>query len=141
MPPPEAQPQIRERPAGKAEPFRTEGGKPLFSMDRSGMNNILVTAAPGSIGSHLVDHLLTTGEWRVTVVDDFNDFYDPAIKSENVSSHLDNANYRLFRIDIGISRRWNKFLQKLIFSRLSIWRRARACGRPCNNHCFMPKRM
>ncbi len=98
--PPEAQPQIRERLAGKAEPFRTEGGKPLFSMDRSGMNNILVTGGAGFIGSHLVDCLLGEADWRITVVDDFNDFYDPAIKSENVRLQLEKPNYHLFRVDI-----------------------------------------
>ncbi len=64
------------------------------------MKNILITGGAGFIGSHLVDNLLATGECRITVVDDFNDFYDPAIKSENVSLHLENANYHLFRIDI-----------------------------------------
>jgi UDP-glucuronate 4-epimerase len=64
------------------------------------MRNILITGGAGFIGSHLVDHLLATGEWWITVVDDFNDFYDPAIKSENVRLHLENPNYHLFRIDI-----------------------------------------
>ena len=64
------------------------------------MKNILITGGAGFIGSHLVDRLLDEGEWRVTVVDDFNDFYDPAIKSENVRRQLENPNYKLFRVDI-----------------------------------------
>jgi UDP-glucuronate 4-epimerase len=64
------------------------------------MKNILITGGAGFIGSHLVDHLLATGEWRINVVDDFNDFYDPAIKSDNVRLQLENPNYHLFRVDI-----------------------------------------
>ncbi len=64
------------------------------------MKSILITGGAGFIGSHLVEHLLAEGEWRVAVVDDFNDFYDPAIKRENVRLQLENPNYRLFRIDI-----------------------------------------
>ncbi|MDQ1728044.1 MAG: UDP-glucuronate 4-epimerase [Pyrinomonadaceae bacterium] len=64
------------------------------------MKDILVTGGAGFIGSHLVDRLLGEGEWRVSVVDDFNDFYDPAIKQANVIRPLENSNYQLFRADI-----------------------------------------
>lgn len=64
------------------------------------MKNILITGGAGFIGSHLVDQLLSEGEWRVSVVDDFNDFYDPGIKRANVSRHEKNPNYRLFEADI-----------------------------------------
>jgi UDP-glucuronate 4-epimerase len=64
------------------------------------MNNILVTGGAGFIGSHLVDRLLAEGAWQVTVVDDFNDFYDPAIKHENANRAAKNANYRLVETDI-----------------------------------------
>jgi UDP-glucuronate 4-epimerase len=64
------------------------------------MKNILITGGAGFIGSHLVDRLLAEGDWQVTVVDDFNDFYDPAIKHENTNRAANNPNYRLVEADI-----------------------------------------
>src|SRR5260221_9112024 len=64
------------------------------------MKNILITGGAGFIGSHLVDHLLGEGAWKVTAVDDFNDFYDPSIKRANVSAHLTNPNYQIIEADI-----------------------------------------
>ena len=64
------------------------------------MKNILVTGGAGFIGSHLVDKLLSEGDWNVTVVDDFNDFYEPAIKRANVARHSQRSNYRLEEADI-----------------------------------------
>lgn len=64
------------------------------------MRAILVTGGAGFIGSHLVERLLAERSWRVTVVDDFNDFYDPQIKRRNVSAHLSNENYKLVEADI-----------------------------------------
>lgn len=58
-----------------------------------------MTGGAGFIGSHLVDRLLAEG-WRVTVVDNFDPFYDPAIKRKNIESHLAHPNYRLVEVDI-----------------------------------------
>ena len=61
---------------------------------------ILVTGGAGFIGSHLVERLLSEDAWRVTVVDDFNNFYSPAVKRENVRAHFQNPQYRLVEADI-----------------------------------------
>ena len=64
------------------------------------MPNVLVTGGAGFIGSHLVGRLLGEGGWRVTVVDDFNDFYDPALKRRNVEPFAGREEFRLFESDI-----------------------------------------
>ena len=68
------------------------------------MNRILVTGGAGFIGSHLVDHLRLDDSIHVTVVDDFNDFYDPAIKRANIAPHLAKKNCELVEADITDSR-------------------------------------
>jgi UDP-glucuronate 4-epimerase len=64
------------------------------------MKTILITGGAGFIGASLVDHLLNEGGWQISVVDDFNDFYEPAIKRENVRPHLRRSEYELHEVDI-----------------------------------------
>jgi len=47
--------------------------------------HILVTGGAGFIGSHLAELCLQQGH-RVSILDEFNDFYDPAIKHRNLAA-------------------------------------------------------
>jgi len=64
------------------------------------VKNLLVTGGAGFIGSHLVDRLLSTNVDQITVVDDFNDFYQPEIKRENIRKHHKDPRYKLVEADI-----------------------------------------
>ncbi|HET6855233.1 MAG TPA: GDP-mannose 4,6-dehydratase [Pyrinomonadaceae bacterium] len=64
------------------------------------MKNFLITGGAGFIGSHLVDRLLATDIERITVIDDFNDFYDPSIKRANIREHLNDPRYTIAEVDI-----------------------------------------
>ena len=59
---------------------------------------ILVTGGAGFIGSHLTRRLLSRGD-QVTIIDDFNDFYDPARKRANIAA-IGAENVELVEADI-----------------------------------------
>jgi UDP-glucuronate 4-epimerase len=61
--------------------------------------HILVTGGAGFIGSHLTRRLLDRGD-RVTILDDFNDFYDPARKRANVARVAERDGFSLVEGDI-----------------------------------------
>jgi UDP-glucuronate 4-epimerase len=49
---------------------------------------VLITGGAGFIGSHTTERLLASGH-SVTILDNFNDYYDPAIKRENIRAIRD----------------------------------------------------
>lgn len=63
------------------------------------MQTALVTGAAGFIGSHLSERLLASG-WRVVGLDNFDTFYDPAVKRRNLATCLGNPNFSLIEGDI-----------------------------------------
>ena len=60
---------------------------------------VLVTGAAGFIGSHLCERLIGQG-WDIVGLDNFDDFYDPAVKHANLSGCLKNNQFELFEGDI-----------------------------------------
>ncbi len=59
----------------------------------------LVTGGAGFIGSHLCEALLDRG-WQVVALDNFDEFYDPAIKRSNLKQCQDHQNFKLVEGDI-----------------------------------------
>ncbi len=63
-------------------------------------NNVLITGGAGFIGSNLAENLLREGDWQVTIVDDLNDFYAPAIKRSNLEAIRQTGDIQFFEADI-----------------------------------------
>ncbi|MDE2637402.1 MAG: SDR family NAD(P)-dependent oxidoreductase [Chloroflexota bacterium] len=59
----------------------------------------LVTGGAGFIGSHVAAALLARGD-RVVVIDNFNDYYDPAIKRANAARLSEDPSFTLVEGDI-----------------------------------------
>lgn len=60
---------------------------------------ILLTGGAGFIGSHLAEALLKEGH-SLIIVDNFNDYYEPRRKEENLGAIRDNSRLEVVRADI-----------------------------------------
>ena len=63
------------------------------------MSVILITGGAGFIGSNLARSLLSNGN-TVVVVDNFNNYYNPQIKEDNIADLRDNDNFHLYLADL-----------------------------------------
>ena len=63
------------------------------------MKKILVTGCAGFIGSHLSERLLAEG-YQVAGIDNFDPFYDVAIKRRNLASFLNHPNFEFIETDL-----------------------------------------
>jgi len=60
---------------------------------------ILITGVAGFFGSNLSEYLLSKGH-TVIGIDNFNEYYSPAVKEYNIKEFKDNPNFKLYRISI-----------------------------------------
>ena len=59
----------------------------------------IVTGCAGFIGSHLCERLVADG-WRVTGIDAFTDYYDPAEKRANLAGLAESSRFDLVEADV-----------------------------------------
>lgn len=73
--------------------------------------NLLVTGGAGFIGSHLVERLLSEGH-RVVALDNFDEFYDPALKRRNLTRAQQSPAFRLVEGDLRDEERLRNIFQE-----------------------------
>jgi len=61
--------------------------------------HVLITGGAGFIGSHLADALLKTNH-KISIIDNFDDFYEPIIKQKNIQAISKNPNVQIFYEDL-----------------------------------------
>lgn len=89
---------------------------------------ILVTGGAGFIGSTLVDKLLEK-KFEVVCLDDFNDYYNPKFKWQNIEAALKNKKFTLFKVDIRNFKKLAEVFEKVKIDKI-IHLAARAGVRP-----------
>jgi UDP-glucuronate 4-epimerase len=72
--------------------------------------NVLITGGAGFIGSHLMEWLIGTDQYNITCLDNFEPFYDPALKRANIALLSGHPSFRLVEGDIADS---STFLDQL----------------------------
>ncbi|HEX7711583.1 MAG TPA: SDR family NAD(P)-dependent oxidoreductase, partial [Sphingomonadaceae bacterium] len=82
-------------------------------------NAILVTGAAGFIGMHVAKALLARGE-RVIGIDNFNDYYDPALKEARLVeiAHGSDGRFEMLRLDFADDAAFDKALARESFDRI-----------------------
>ncbi|MDA3909732.1 MAG: NAD-dependent epimerase/dehydratase family protein [Bacteroidales bacterium] len=65
----------------------------------SAQKHVLITGGAGFIGSHLAEALLET-KYKISIIDNFDDFYNPAIKQKNIQEIIKNPNVQIFHDDL-----------------------------------------
>jgi len=79
--------------------------------------NILVTGGAGFIGSNLIEKLLKEG-YEVVCLDNFNDYYNPQIKRNNIKSFLKERNFNLVEVDVRDKDTLKKIFEKYKFRKV-----------------------
>ncbi len=72
------------------------------------MSNTIVTGVGGFIGSHLAETLLNQDN-KVIGIDEFNNYYNPTLKRQNISQFQDHPAFQLIENDIQ-SLNWSELL-------------------------------
>jgi UDP-glucuronate 4-epimerase len=79
--------------------------------------NILVTGGAGFIGSNLIEKLLKEG-YEVVCLDNFNDYYNPQIKRNNIKPYLREKRFDLIEADIRDKDTLKKVFEKYKFRKV-----------------------
>jgi len=72
----------------------------------------LVTGGAGFIGSTLCEKLVFDLNREVVCIDNFNNFYNPLIKENNIAKLLKNKNFKLYRVDICNKRQLKEIFEQ-----------------------------
>ena len=75
------------------------------------MKRVLVTGMAGFVGYHLAKTLLARGGFKVTGLDNFSDYYDPALKRARLKDLGTPKNLRFFRCDLKDSKKLAKIFK------------------------------
>ena len=80
------------------------------SSDTLDMERILITGGAGFIGSHVAERLLASGH-EISIIDDLNDFYAPALKRHNLGEIGKIGPVRFHQCDICDSGRISQIIE------------------------------